>query len=739
VLVKDIWPGFSSSQPQGLVALGSKVLFSAGQRLINGRFPEFELWVSDGTAKGTFEVINLNGTSSGGPGSMTIYKNAAYFLAAHNGLGLWKTDGTAKGTVMVAPTTANSMVEAGGTLWLPLFQGGTGTQLWKSDGNAPKLVRTLSKAFDYPGNFIKATLNVLFTAKHDTAGDELWATNGTAAGTTVIDIDPGSGITLDSNPLRLTDVMGRTFFVADDGKIGRELYLTDGTAAGTRLVKDINPGSGSSDPKQLTMFGDTLFFTAADGTRGAELWKSDGTANGTVLVKDIQPGSLGSFVGEMTEFRGRLYFRAADPQLGIELHVTDGTTSGTVVVKEIQPGPGGASPEQLTVIGDTMFFRAFSGQSGQELWKTDGTASGTVLVKDIRPGTQSSSPFALAKAGNTLFFGAFDDKNGGELWKSDGTASGTVLVKDIVPGSGTSSPADLTDFGGQLIFRAWTAATGQELWTSDGTANGTVLLQDIYSGTHGGNPREFTVFRNQMYFAAQTNNGFALMKTDGTSKGTLPVKVVPGVYAQGIKDFVRVGSRFLVFFAYEVSYGHELWVSDGTTNGSARLTDLAPGPLSTDPTHMAVSNGRLLFSGTDGIKGREVWSVDTGATAQEIGLGCAAKGLRPRLSATDPVLGQTFSITGRDAPTNTTAALVISLPPKNALALASGCFAYVDLVQPLLVQFWQPKPTWSMQFPVVPNDANLTGATVALQVFHLGPLFPVELHGTNGIWATLGR
>jgi ELWxxDGT repeat protein len=689
---------------------------------VNGRFPEYELWVSDGTAKGTFEVINLNGTAGSGPGSMTLYKNAAYFLAANNGLGLWKSDGTTKGTVMVAATTASSMVQAGGTLWLPLFQSGTGTQLWKSDGTAPKLVTTLTKAFTLPGNFIKASLNVLFTAKHDTAGDELWITNGTASGTTVVDLDPGSGITLDSNPQRLTDVMGRTFFVADDGKIGRELYVTDGTAAGTRLVKDINPGSGNSDPKQLTMFGDTLFFTANDGTRGAELWKSDGTTNGTVLVKEIQPGSQGSFVGELTEFRGRLYFRAADPQLGIELHVTDGTANGTVVVKEIQPGPGGASPELLTVIGDTMFFRAWSGQSGQELWKTDGSAKGTVLVKDIRSGTQSSSPFALAKVGNTLFFGAFDDKNGGELWKSDGTANGTVLVKDIVPGSGTSSPADLTDFGGRLIFRAWTAATGPELWASNGTAKGTVLLQDIYSGTHGGNPREFTEFRGQMYFAAQTNNGFALMKTDGTSQGTLPVKVVPGVYAQGIKDFD----------------GHELWVSDGTTNGTARLTDLAPGPLSTDPTYATVSNGKLLFSGTDGIKGREVWSVDTGATAQEIGKGCGPRGLRPRLSAVDPVLGQPFVFTGRDAPANTTAALVISARPKNAQALASGCFAYVDLVQPLLVQFWQPTATWSMQFQV-PNDANLIGVTAALQVFYLGTLFPVELYGTNGIWATVGR
>ena len=41
----------------------------------------------------------------------------------------------------------------------------------------------------------------------------------------------------------------------------------------------------------MTAVGDTLFFTADDGVNGNELWKSDGTEAGTVLVKDINPGS----------------------------------------------------------------------------------------------------------------------------------------------------------------------------------------------------------------------------------------------------------------------------------------------------------------------------------------------------------------------------------------------------------------------------------------------------------------
>jgi ELWxxDGT repeat protein len=81
------------------------------------------------------------------------------------------------------------------------------------------------------------------------------------------------------------------FFTASDGVNGNELWKSDGTAAGTVLVKDIFPGLSGPSPSSLTAVGNTLFFTANDGVNGNELWKSDGTAAGTVLVKDINPGS----------------------------------------------------------------------------------------------------------------------------------------------------------------------------------------------------------------------------------------------------------------------------------------------------------------------------------------------------------------------------------------------------------------------------------------------------------------
>ena len=45
---------------------------------------------------------------------------------------------------------------------------------------------------------------------------------------------------LGSEPRELTSFRGRVFFVADDGR-GFSLWSTDGTAAGTRLIEDPSP------------------------------------------------------------------------------------------------------------------------------------------------------------------------------------------------------------------------------------------------------------------------------------------------------------------------------------------------------------------------------------------------------------------------------------------------------------------------------------------------------------------
>ena len=71
-------------------------------------------------------------------------------------------------------------------------------------------------------------------------------------------------------------------FAYFDDTVGgvEELWVTDGTAAGTRSVASL----GAASISNLTTIGSRVFFSIDDGVHGQELWTSDGTAAGTVMV-----------------------------------------------------------------------------------------------------------------------------------------------------------------------------------------------------------------------------------------------------------------------------------------------------------------------------------------------------------------------------------------------------------------------------------------------------------------------
>ena len=438
--------------------------------------------------------------------------------------------------------------------------------------------------------------------------------NNTAQVALVKDINPGFDYydyPNSSFPSSLTEFEDKLFFSANDGENGRELWVSDGTTEGTQLLVDLNPSfddydyPNSSSPSGFTEFEDKLFFSADDGENGSVLFVSDGTAEGTQLLVDINLSSnfADNYPPEgFTEFEGKLFFSASDGENGNELWVSDGTAEGTQLLKDIDPsGDEGyfdlysddSFPSGFTEFKGQLFFTADNGVNGRELWVSDGTAEGTQLLVDLNPGFResyfgkypnSSDPFDFTEFEGKLFFAADNGENGSELWVSDGTAEGTQLLVDLNPGvregyygdyPNDSSPSGFTEFQDRLFFSANDGENGSELWVSDGTAEGTQLVVDLNPGISNYDdspassaPYDFTEFQNKLFFSA--NNG---------------------------------------------ENGRELWVSDGTAEGTQLVVDLDPGfssygnPNSSFPSDFTVFGDELFFSAENSETGRELYKL----------------------------------------------------------------------------------------------------------------------------------
>ena len=405
---------------------------------------------------------------------------------------------------------------------------------------------------------------LFFTGADETHGEELWKSDGTAAGTVMIkDIYPGS---VTSNPSALTNVNGTLFFAADVTE-GNELWKSDGTSGGTVIVKDIKPGTGGSDPYELTNVNGILFFSADNGTDGRSLWKSNGTAAGTTMVKSGLPG-------DRTNVNGTLFFVADDGTGTKGLWKSDGTAAGTVWIKTFNYGLVGFGPHDLTNVNGTLFFFFYGTSGGEELWKSDGTTNGTVRVTAT---TFSSSSMPGKACVNNVFYFIADDLSGSglELWKSDGTQAGTMMVKDINPGSNDAFPnvqsngVKMTAINGSLFFPANDGIHGKEMWKSDGTAAGTVLISDI----------------NQLSFASSI--------------------LFP--------ERERVGINGTIYFGADDGItGIELWKSNGTAAGTVLVKNINSGDNDSDPDKLTDVNGTLFFVAYTGTSNEGLWVLKTG-------------------------------------------------------------------------------------------------------------------------------
>ncbi len=336
-------------------------------------------------------------------------------------------------------------------------------------------------------------------------------------------------------------------------------------------------------------------------------------------------------------------FRAlsADPVLpdGMTILTPEGVVVTTSSVRAYD------KDKPLTVAGSKgkgykVYFTAKEDTHGEELWVSDGTVDGTKMVKDIYPGATSSNVCYITRFNDKVVFQATaNDEDGAELWISDGTEEGTHMIMDINI-LGGSEPCGFTQLDeNHFVFAAkdyesevYGSSPQRWLWISDGTEEGTKLLKDCnvkYPGTNTANDRtHFVRVGRKVFFKADTKDnqyGEELWVTDGTEEGTfMPLDInttiadlTTGATGGAQLDwFTNFNNEKLFFQAYSKEYGNEPWVSDGTIEGTHMIVDQAEGvnanglPLGYGTFTTAVYKNNVYFRGYHPIYGLELFRTD---------------------------------------------------------------------------------------------------------------------------------
>jgi ELWxxDGT repeat protein len=424
-----------------------------------------DVWRSDGTADGTYPVLDIaNGTAGSLRISPIVVRGNTLFLAAYDPsiapqFGLVRTDGTAAGTHWLPRSTYDNGRVSGpwafdGGIAFTSTEGST-TSTFLASADFSQVTQLLAPVAEEPSYFggesvfayacpwtgsvdavcsfasgasqphisispllrrsfgpLKMVGGVMLYFHHSS----LWRTDGTAPGTFALASlftlqDWWAGL-LPSFQIPSFLHQGRLYFqgCTQQSISSCGIYATDGTTSPTLLA------SVESRISAYAAYQGNVAFTTAplNFSNTSQLWTSGGTAQTTKAVTTTP------YVGALVSAGGLLHMPLNDGYL-----VSDATAAGTRSVP-LPPGtkPGGWIRE---FDGDVVFPCLVPGY-GSETCVVDAAGTGMHSVIDISPGTRGSFPGEPAVMADALYLRADDGRHGSELWRISRT--GDALFAD---------------------------------------------------------------------------------------------------------------------------------------------------------------------------------------------------------------------------------------------------------------------------------------------------------------------
>jgi ELWxxDGT repeat protein len=605
----------------------------------------YEVFFSEGTAARTWSLNPLgeDGRQFIDPYGYVTTGAWCFFIA--NGNEIWRTDGQTNGTTKEFTITAGPPERLGIANERLFVEVGTNyysSELWTSPWHGDELTR-----IEFPEGAGSARIEQMITfgdelyfiRVDELNHRELWATNGTAAGTRRVLLQQG-GQGEESHVLRPAKVWNGALYLPAYGDNGDyELWRTDGTPAGTRRLASFTPPEAYLEFYETPATEDFLYFQTSDSSGHHQLWRTKGDAASTRPVKgtpDISPGDQWPQFAATES--GGLFFVADRSSPDQALWRLRGKTHGGVRLTKPEktsgwgtaPSPVNAQPYEMqdgsllsfvdTGSGHELWRMKPNGSGARSIWKasmplseygalgfhattphgaiftyddgadvrqvwvTDGTKPGTRLLGDHGAANNGGRPHDFVKVGDTWFYSVVDhlELSRAGLWKTDGTPEGTTKV---VTSDGTA-PGPLADemvaFQGQLYFLAAEMNSNTGLWRSDGTAAGTVLVKNKWYPAHEGFPENparldsISVAGGELIFSVRGTFSDALWHSDGTAAGTAEV-LYPGenFFASSLSPAVDLNGAAIFQGSRWNAPGIRWWRHDAT--GTTPLRADIPG------------------------------------------------------------------------------------------------------------------------------------------------------------------
>ena len=277
----------NSSSPAELTYFNGEIFFRANDG-VNG----LELWKVDASMQVSLVQDIRPGSDNSSPNNFIVFNNKLYFTAFNenvSGVDLFSTDGTIVTDESLYGTSFSGLfnpIELNGKLYYTGFNSSVQpNKLVEFDGTSGNEVPDTGTGEEavIGGNTIafngKILLYMNYSTDDATVGTELYEYDPVAQTFTLIkDIDPGSGGSSISN---FVQIGSEVYFEAES-----EVWKTDGTTAGTTLVSTISNQS-IGNVRNFFVWNDELYFEGDNGIDDDELYKYTPTTDTVIALSNI--------------------------------------------------------------------------------------------------------------------------------------------------------------------------------------------------------------------------------------------------------------------------------------------------------------------------------------------------------------------------------------------------------------------------------------------------------------------